>query len=74
MMETISAVAMFVMRYEMRPKGGVWKEPKTNAHDVLNSVTPPTSRLDAMISTRKGFEDDEWGFGFGALTWGFEVY
>lgn len=23
MMETISAVAMFVMRYEMRPKGGV---------------------------------------------------
>ena len=49
MMETMSTVAMFVTRYEMRSKGGVWKEPKTDAYDVLNSVTPSTSRLDVKI-------------------------
>ena len=73
-METMSTVTIFVTRYEMGPKGGVWKEPKLDTHDVLNSVTRPTSRLDVIVSTRKGFEDDEWGFGFGALTRGFEVY
>ncbi len=62
LIEIVSTAAMFVMRYDMKPQDGVWKEPKTEGNDVVCSISPPTSRFDVSITTRKGYEGDEWDF------------
>ena len=62
LIEIVSTAAMFVMRYDMEPRGGRWKEPKTEGTDVISSVAPPTSRLDVHIRTREGYQGDEWEF------------
>ena len=62
LIEIVSTAAMFVMRYDMEPHGGTWKEPKTDGTDVVVSISPPTSRLDVAITTRKGYEGDSWEF------------
>lgn len=62
LIEIVSTAAMFVMRYEMKPQGDTWKEPKTEGNDVVSSISPPTSRLKVAITTRKGFEGDQWEF------------
>lgn len=62
LMEIVSTAAMFVMRYDMEPRGGAWKEPKTDGNDVVCSISPPTSRFDVDITTRDGYRGDEWEF------------
>lgn len=62
LIEIVSTAAMFVMRYDMKPRGGTWKEPKMEGNDVVCSIAPPTSRLDVEISTREGYQGDEWEF------------
>ena len=62
LIEIVSTAAMFVMRYDMKPRDGGWKEPKTEGNDVVSSISPPTSRLDVAITTREGFDGNEWGF------------
>lgn len=62
LIEIVSTAAMFVMRYDMKPQGGTWEEPKTEGNDVISSISPPTSRFDVAITTREGYEGDEWAF------------
>ena len=62
LIEIVTTAAMFAMRYDMAPQGGAWKEPKMEGNDVVCSISPPTSRFDVAVSTRKGYEGDEWGF------------
>ena len=51
-----------MMRYDMKPAGGTWKEPKMEGNDVVCSIAPPTSRLDVHVRTREGYQGDEWEF------------
>lgn len=62
LIEIVATAAMFVMRYEMEPQGGGWREPRTDGNDVVGSISPPTSRLDVAVTTRKGYEGDQWDF------------
>lgn len=62
LIEIVSTAAMFVMRYEMKPQGHTWMEPKTEGNNVVSSISPPTSRLDVVITTRKGYEGGKWEF------------
>ena len=62
LIEIVTTAAMFVMRYDMKPQGGTWKEPKMEGNDVVCSILPPTSRFDVAITTREGYQGDEWGF------------
>ena len=62
LVEIVSTAAMFVMRYDVEPRGGTWTEPKMEGNDVVCSIAPPTSRLDVDIRTREGYQGDEWGF------------
>ena len=62
LIEIVSTAAMFVMRYDMKPQGGTWKEPKMEGNDVVCSIAPPTSRLDVGITTREGYQGDDWEF------------
>lgn len=62
LIEIVTTAAMFVMRYDMKPQGDTWKEPKAEGNDVVSSISPPTSRLDVAVTTRKGYEGDQWEF------------
>ena len=62
LIEIVSTAAMFVMRYDMKPASGTWKEPKMEGNDVVCSIAPPTSRLDVEITTREGYQGNEWEF------------
>ena len=62
LIEIVSTAAMFVMRYDMKPQGGTWKEPKTEGTDVVSSISPPTSRLDVTVTTRERYGGDKWAF------------
>ena len=62
LIEIVSTAAMFVMRYDMEPQGGTWKEPKTEGTDVVSSISPPTSRLDVTVTTRQSYGGDKWAF------------
>lgn len=62
LIEILATAAMFVMRYDVKPQGGRWEEPKMEGNDVVGSIMPPTSRFDVAITTREGYEGDKWGF------------
>lgn len=58
--EILAVVAMFVLRYEMEPVGGLWLvESKGN---LVSAITDPRRDVEVFVSTRKGFEGDVWAY------------
>ena len=62
--EVLAITAMLVMRYDIRPVAGngEWVLPTTNKTDSLAAIIPPDYDVRVNITTRKGFEDDQWDF------------
>ena len=73
MYEIVATAAMFILRYDLSPIDGVWKEPRTDGSDVLNSVAPPTSEMMVHVAKIRNGGDDEWEFHVPLLSGGFEV-
>ncbi|KAI9657571.1 MAG: hypothetical protein M1831_004187 [Alyxoria varia] len=63
--EILAAVSMFAMRYDMTPATGQWELPKTDKTNVAAVVMEPDTDVEVRVSTRKGFEEVKWAFGFG---------
>ena len=60
--EIFAAVAIFVLRYDMRACNG-WKLPDTHKTSMASAVMEPDSDIKVQVSFRAGFERDEWAFG-----------
>lgn len=61
--EVLALVAMVVLRFEIEPIRGVWREPgKLNTNAVASTMTPPAEAFDVGIVRRAEFEGVEWAF------------
>ncbi|KAL8629938.1 hypothetical protein Q9189_004375 [Teloschistes chrysophthalmus] len=58
----ISAVVMFIMRYDLAPVDGQWKSPKTEKTNIASVVMKPDTDIQVEVTPRKGFEDGKWEF------------
>ncbi|EAW08935.1 cytochrome P450 [Aspergillus clavatus NRRL 1] len=60
--EILALTAMLVVRYDLAPKSGVWKEPKINLRAVASSTRPPATAVPMTAMVRKEFEGVQWTF------------
>lgn len=60
--EILALTAMLVLRFDIRPVAGSWKEPKTNTKAVAASLSPPMEPLDVNFSERGEFRGQKWNF------------
>lgn len=61
--EILALVSMFVMRFEMKPAKGGWKQPKTDSTRVATVIMEPDEDIEVDISPRVGLEGGKWVFG-----------
>ena len=73
MMEILSTVAMFVMRFEMEPVEGKWRLPTQMGNNLATSVLPPDWDVRVRVSKRKGFEHGRWVFSLSESKEGFAL-
>ena len=59
--EILATAAMFVLRYEMDPVGGVWPLVESKGN-LVSAITDPKRDVEVFVSTRKGFEGDLWAY------------
>ncbi|KAL9581979.1 MAG: hypothetical protein Q9212_003566 [Teloschistes hypoglaucus] len=59
----LSAVVMFIMRYDIVPVGGQWISPKTDKTNIASVVMEPDTDIQVEVTPRKGFADGKWEFG-----------
>lgn len=60
--EVLLVVALFALRYEMRPTSGEWSLPKSYSTGLSSAIMTPDTDVEVEMSTRKGFEDGRWIF------------
>lgn len=61
--EILVLVSMFVMRFEMKPTKGGWKQPKTDNTRVATVIMEPDEDIEVDIYAREGLEGVKWVFG-----------
>ncbi|KAI9717487.1 MAG: hypothetical protein M1828_007187 [Chrysothrix sp. TS-e1954] len=71
--EVLAVVAMFIMKFDMRPLEGEWRVPTTENTNVAAVLMEPDTDIPVEISHRKGFEGDEWSFDLADSTHVFAV-
>lgn len=59
--EILATVAMFVLRYEMEPVGGVWPLVESKGN-LVSAITDPKRDVEVFVRARKGFEGDVWAY------------
>ncbi|GAD98412.1 cytochrome P450 oxidoreductase, putative [Paecilomyces variotii No. 5] len=60
--EILALIAMLILRFDISPVAGSWKEPKTNTKAVAASLSPPTESLGVTFSEREGSKGQKWTF------------
>ncbi|KAJ9228434.1 hypothetical protein DTO166G5_8589 [Paecilomyces variotii] len=60
--EILALVAMLILRFDISPVTGPWKEPKTNTKAVAASLSPPVESVDVTFSEREEFKGQKWTF------------
>ena len=60
--EILAVVTMFIMRYDMTPTTGEWSLPETRNTNVAAVIMEPDTDIEVELSTRKGFEEEQWAF------------
>ncbi|KAF1849697.1 cytochrome P450 [Cucurbitaria berberidis CBS 394.84] len=59
--EIIAFVALMVLRFNVKPKGGVWVRPTTHKAGMQATVPPPDADLEVEITLREGeLEGKRW--------------
>ncbi|KAL9035546.1 MAG: hypothetical protein Q9214_006529, partial [Letrouitia sp. 1 TL-2023] len=72
--ELCATVAMFAMRFDLQPVGGVWKLPKWKHGKVASAIPPPAEDVKVRITVRKGMEGMKWRYGFEGSVSKFEMF
>ncbi len=62
MNDILAMCAMFALRYDMKPHGGVWVHPGTDDSNMSLIVLPPKHKTNVDIVTRQGWEGRSWRF------------
>ena len=60
--EVLALTAMLVLRFDIEPVGGVWKEPKTNTKATTSTLPPPVEEFPVRIASREEFAGALWEF------------
>jgi cytochrome P450 len=60
--EILGLIAMTVMRFDVFPVGGVWKDPKTNPMAITSIMGPIKGGFDVNVRPREEFEGTSWDF------------
>lgn len=60
--ELVSFVAMFIMRFDLTPTNWGWRKPPPARSNPVNAIPSPSSDIQVRVTTRAGFEKDEWVF------------
>ena len=60
--EVMCVVAMFVMRYDIKPVSGKWCMPPPKDGNIAASVMFPGLDTEVDVRPRKGYEDGLWAF------------
>lgn len=60
--EILAIVAMMVLRYEISPVRGSWKEPKLNSHAIAASMGPLAEEFPVTFSAKNEVEGVQWRF------------
>lgn len=61
--EIMTAVIMFVLRYELKPVSGNWAAPTCAKTNIAATIMEPDTDIDVLVQPRAGFENASWGFG-----------
>ncbi|RHZ56949.1 hypothetical protein CDV55_104934 [Aspergillus turcosus] len=60
--EILALTAMLVLRYDIVPLGGEWKEPRVNKAAITSSTKPLAEEFKVVATARKEFEGVKWAF------------
>jgi Cytochrome P450 len=60
--EILALTAMLILRFDISPVAGSWKEPKTNTKAVAASLSPPMEPLNVAFAEREEFQGREFTF------------
>ncbi|CAL5866295.1 uncharacterized protein PFLUO_LOCUS502 [Penicillium psychrofluorescens] len=60
--EILGLIAMTVMRFDVLPVGGIWKDPPTNPKAITSIMGPLQGGFDVNVRPRKEFEGTSWDF------------
>jgi cytochrome P450 len=60
--EILALIAMLVLRYDIVPLGGVWKEPRANKTAITSSTRPPAEEFKVVATARRQYDGVEWAF------------
>jgi cytochrome P450 len=61
--EIIAIVALFALRFDMKPSSGEWTFPTVEKTAPIATLLEPDTDVDVDISLRKGFEEGIWAIG-----------
>ncbi|KAJ5153098.1 uncharacterized protein N7482_009576 [Penicillium canariense] len=60
--EILLVVAMVILRYDLAPVGGVWKEPRKDTTSMVSITGPVLDKFPVNATPRKEYEGAEWDF------------
>ena len=63
--EILAVVAMFVVRFDLRPSAEKWYLPKTDKTNVAAVIMEPDNDVEVEVSRRPVFRDYRWSFSLG---------
>ena len=61
--EILAVVTMFLVRYDIKPVGGMWPALTTERTKQAAIILEPDQDVQVEVSARSGFEDGKWAFG-----------
>lgn len=62
MNEILAMCAMFALRFELRPKSGVWKHPVPDESNLALIVNPPKGKVWIDVVPREEWKGGSWSF------------
>lgn len=62
MREIMALVAMFALRFDMKPAAGPWVDPQQDVGNMTLAIAPPKAKVIVDIIPRKGLEGNSWAF------------
>ncbi|RHZ56263.1 cytochrome P450 [Aspergillus thermomutatus] len=60
--EILALTAMLVVRYDIVPLGGLWREPRINKTAITASTRPPAEEFKVTATARKEYQGTKWAF------------
>lgn len=65
MIEVSALVAMLVLRFDLVPEGGVWREPGQDLKNMSVQTAPPMRKVVVDLVQRQNLGEGSWEFEFG---------